>query len=130
MAKQNSHKSDSKSVSKSAPDDTESKSVNPDAIVRVYHLNKSKGSFIHGEHRLDPGSYADVPQHVADLWLSTKQADGAPLCALQEAAPATPEQTELAAKAAKLEEENASMSKELEGLRKLLAEAKANNPAP
>jgi len=35
--------------------------------VRVY--NRSSRAFIHGKHTLQGGTFAEVPQSVADLWV-------------------------------------------------------------
>lgn len=97
-------------------------------IVRVYHGNKSKGSFIHGPYRLDPDGHADVPESVAKLWLDHKDAAGAPLCVLSEAAPVQPSaeanrlKAELEAKA----KENDGLSGQIKALEAQLAAAKAS----
>lgn len=46
--------------------------VGADQLVRVYHANKTQGAFTHGEFHLAPGGFCDVPQAVADVWLSHK----------------------------------------------------------
>lgn len=112
----------------------------PGEIVRVYHLNKSKGSFIHGEHRLDPNGHADVPASVAELWLTHKDASGAPLCAMSEAAPVQPSaesnrlKAELEAKNTVvdgLNQENDSLTDRIQALEAELKAAKlAGTPPP
>lgn len=100
-------------------------------LVRVYHLNRSKGSFMHGEHRLDPGGVADVPQSVADLWTSHKDAGGAALCALSEAAVQKPdpaavrEAAKLKADLANAAGENDELSQRVKALEAQLKAAQA-----
>lgn len=100
-------------------------------VVRVYHLNRSKGSFIHGDHRLDPGGSADVPQSIADIWLGHKDAAGAALCALSEAAVKKETPAEAAEKARLAKEleaakgENAEMDARIKALETQLKAAQA-----
>lgn len=94
-----------------------------DPIVRVYHANRSQGSFQHGEHKLVPGGHCDVPQSIADLWLSHK-AQGQELVLMREAiAPSEAVQAEnakLREETAALAAESASQADKIANLEKLL----------
>lgn len=100
----------------------------PEKIVRVYHANRSQGSFQHGPHTLGPGGFADVPESVANLWLEHKSC-GIPLVTLQEAplvnAAAIAENDKLRADKEAAELANKDLSDRLAGLEKLLADMKA-----
>lgn len=104
--------------------------------VRVYHLNRSSGSFIHGEHRLDPGGSADVPQSVADLWLGHTDGTGKPHVALSEAAVQKPSAADEAEKARLAEEleaskgENAGLNERIAALEVALEAAKKATTTP
>jgi hypothetical protein len=119
------------SPSKSAPAKKTAPAVSEDGLVRVYHLNRSKGSFIHGEHRLAPGGSAAVPESVAELWLGHKDSGGAPLCALSESAnpvsdaKADAEKARLEGELKAAGEQNADLQARLDNLEKALKEAEA-----
>ena len=82
-------------------------------LVRVFHTNKTKGDLLHGEHRLSPGSYADVPQDVADLWLSHTHY-GSQIASLQ-AGGVIPKDPDV-----KLVEENEDLKTKIAGMEALL----------
>lgn len=100
----------------------------PEKIVRVYHANRSQGAFEHGEYKLAPGAYADVPESVAALWLSHTSC-GVPLVTLQDTPPpnaaAQAENDKLRADMADAERANKEMADRVANLEKLLADMKA-----
>lgn len=93
-------------------------------LVRVYHLNRSKGSFIHGEYRLDPGANAVVPKWIADLWIGHADSTGKAQVGLQEGDPIRPDPEK-----AKLAAENEGLSAQIKALETQLAAAQAAGKA-
>lgn len=99
-------------------------------LVRVYHTNRTKRSFLHGDHRLDPGGSTVVPESVAALWaehkfygepevsLNEEQAMPTNVAALQK------ETADAKAGEAKANEEVARLNEQLTNLEKLLAAEK------
>lgn len=93
-------------------------------LVRVYHLNRSKGSFIHGEYRLDPGANAVVPKWIADLWIGHADSTGKAQVGLQEGDPIRPDPEKV-----KLAAENEGLSAQIKALETQLAAAQAAGKA-
>ncbi len=114
--------------------------MDPNEIVRVYHLKNHGGSFLHTipanpavegaepvHYRLDPGGSADVPRFVADLWVSHAGFQQAPLVGFEPSSGPVRTDPKIAAleqKNSELEEANKSFDERLKGLESMLEEAR------
>lgn len=99
----------------------------PVALVTVYHANKTNRVFIDGTYKLEPSGSAQVPQEVADRWLSFNYY-GAPEVVQRQEDVSAPASVQLRADNQKLSAENQEMADRLAEMEKLLLAAGGKLP--